>query len=209
MRLGYLLMWAELEGLVCSGPLEGRRQTYALLDQRVASGVSLSTDEGLAELTRRYFTSRGPATLRDFVRWGNLTTAQGRLGLATVVGQLEQAEVGGRVYWSAPGGNAASPAPARIDLVQGYDEMVMSYGESRDVLLSALTDQPAATDRPPLLHAILLDGRLVGHWKHTLSRRGVMVDTFWHRPIRHDEGAAMDAAVARLGSFFESPARWR
>ena len=34
-RLAYLMMHAELQGLICSGPREGRQFTYALLESRV------------------------------------------------------------------------------------------------------------------------------------------------------------------------------
>ena len=40
--------------------------TYALLDERAPQGCTLTRDEALAELTRRYFTGHGPSTLRDF-----------------------------------------------------------------------------------------------------------------------------------------------
>jgi hypothetical protein len=35
LRLGYILIAAELEGLICSGPLRGKQQTYALLGERI------------------------------------------------------------------------------------------------------------------------------------------------------------------------------
>jgi hypothetical protein len=34
LRLAYIVMNAELEGLICSGPMRGAQQTYALLDER-------------------------------------------------------------------------------------------------------------------------------------------------------------------------------
>jgi hypothetical protein len=40
-RLGYVLMNAELNGLVCSGRVAGKPHTYALLDERVAAGKQL------------------------------------------------------------------------------------------------------------------------------------------------------------------------
>jgi len=36
LRMGYLMMHAELEGVVCSGPRRGKQFTYALLDERVS-----------------------------------------------------------------------------------------------------------------------------------------------------------------------------
>jgi hypothetical protein len=65
-RLAYIVMHAELEQLICSGPRVGKQFTYALLDRRVPRARQLTYDEALVELTRRYFTSHGPATARDF-----------------------------------------------------------------------------------------------------------------------------------------------
>ena len=46
---------------MCSGRRKGKQITYALLDKRVPHGKTLTHDEALAELARRYFTSYGPA----------------------------------------------------------------------------------------------------------------------------------------------------
>jgi Winged helix DNA-binding domain len=62
-------MHAELEGLICSGAMRGKQHTYALLDERVPPASMLTHEEALAELTRRFFTSHGPATIKDFA-WG-------------------------------------------------------------------------------------------------------------------------------------------
>ena len=53
IRLAYIVMHAELEGLICSGPRRGKEFTYALLDERAPGGRALPREEALAELTRR------------------------------------------------------------------------------------------------------------------------------------------------------------
>jgi hypothetical protein len=69
LRLGHILIHAELEGLICSGPRQGKQFTYALLEERAPGVKTLGREEALAELTHRYFTGHGPATLRDFSWW--------------------------------------------------------------------------------------------------------------------------------------------
>ncbi len=59
-------MAAELDGIICSGPRRGKQFTYALLDERVPNARPMDREEALAELSGRYFTSRGPATIRIF-----------------------------------------------------------------------------------------------------------------------------------------------
>jgi hypothetical protein len=205
-RLAHVLMYAELEGVICSGPPRGKQQTYALLDERAPDAITLDRDEALAELTRRYFTARGPATLRDYLRWSSLTAADGKAGLDMVGSLLQQEVVGGRTYWFA----ASSPRPRalranRVDLVQGYDEIVMSYGETKDVLFAWMAGKVTPSDRPVFLHAILLDGHLIGHWRPVGKGKQVVVDTLFYRPLDEDEERALDEALERYGQFVGTP----
>ena len=93
-RLGYILMRAELDAIICSGARRGKRQTYALFDERAPRAKRMRRDDALAELTRRYFVSRGPATLKDYVVWSSLTGAEGRIGLEMVRSRLEHDVIG-------------------------------------------------------------------------------------------------------------------
>ncbi|MCW2545928.1 MAG: hypothetical protein JWN96_388, partial [Mycobacterium sp.] len=69
LRLTLIVMWCELEALICSGAMRGKQHTYALVDERVAEAPERETDDALGELATRYFASHGPATLTDFVWW--------------------------------------------------------------------------------------------------------------------------------------------
>ena len=79
--LAYILMSAELNGVICSGARRGKQFTYALMDDRVPKTSLLGQDEALSELSRRYFISRGPASIADFAKWSGLTKAEARRGL--------------------------------------------------------------------------------------------------------------------------------
>ena len=81
-RLAYIVMHAEIDALVCSGPMRGKQHTYMLLEERVPPAPALARDEALATLARRYFTSHGPATAHDFAWWSGLTVADAREGVA-------------------------------------------------------------------------------------------------------------------------------
>lgn len=206
LHLGYILMRAELDAVLISGALKGRQQTYALFDERVPDTKTLDRDAALAELTRRYYAMRGPATIKDFATWSSLTMADARNGLSMVGSELEQIEVGGRTYWSPPAAMPATTTPV-VDLVQGYDEYVMSYSESKDVLLR--TGEATGRGEPAYLHTVLLDGQVIGHWKHTSRSRSVVVHTAFHRRLTADETKALESAVERFGQFLGVPATWR
>lgn len=206
MRLAHILMWAELEGVICSGARRGKQHTYALLQERAPNAETKAPDDALAELTRRYFTTRGPATLRDFSKWSGLTMAQARAGLAMIESELEPVESDGVVYWTSPDAVPDAPSDPPIDLVQGFDEIVSSYGETRSAVLGDVP-LPGTGSDVPLPHTILASGKVVGHWKETVRRREVVVNTHLYRPLTPEEREALEAAVCRLGDFFGLPAR--
>ena len=76
----HLLEHAELDRVICSGPRKENQFTYALFDER-ASPKTMERDEALAELTKRFFTSRGPATIYDFAWWSGLSVAMAKKAL--------------------------------------------------------------------------------------------------------------------------------
>lgn len=124
LRLGYLLMRPELDLLICSGPLRGKQQTYALLDERVPHPpASVSRDVALTQLVRRYLTSRGPATAKDLATWSSLPITTIRRALEATPG-LAPATCGDRTYWAADlqrgrcrhvrAHRASAPGPGRV-----------------------------------------------------------------------------------------------
>jgi hypothetical protein len=204
-RLGYIMMRAELDAVVCSGTPNGKQHTYALLDERAPGAAALDEDQALAELTRRYFTSRGPATLKDYVRWSSLTVAQGRKGLDMVEGELEHETVDDRTYWFETDA-AGRTTRSKVDLVQAYDEVIMSYSESRDLLLGLVEGRRVVWD-DRLFHIILLDGHVIGHWRPVVDRDVVRVELAPARKLARAEEHALEAAVQRYGAFIGLPAR--
>lgn len=204
LRLGYFLMRAELDGLICSGARRGKQQTYALLEERAPDSKSLGEDEALVKLTRRYFRSRGPATVRDYARWSSLKLVDCRRGLEMLASELEHKVVGDRTYWFAPPLPSPIPASNAIDLVQVYDECVMSYSESRDAFAGF---DPSR--EPTFMHAILLNGRLIGHWKRVERRAAIEVETSFYRSLNRAETEALHKAVDRYSRFLGRPVTLR
>jgi hypothetical protein len=177
LKLGLILMHAELDQLICSGPRRGKQHTYTLLAERAPNAVALSADEALAELARRYFASRGPATLKDFSGWSSLTMAEIRRAVQILGGELADREVDGvTYYWH--GELELPPALPRgtVHLLQPYDESVGSYSETRH-----LGDLAGHFARRPELGAyvgiVLKDAQFAGFWKRTVKRSDVIVDT--------------------------------
>ena len=74
-RLSYHIRMAEFTGTLCSGDLLPMKATYALTANKVKSQGAIDRDEALMRFTRKYFQSRQPATLEDFVWWSGLNVS--------------------------------------------------------------------------------------------------------------------------------------
>lgn len=209
-RMAYLLMHAELEGLVCSGPRHGQQQGYALVAARVgpADAPAPTRDEALAELARRYFTTRGPATAHDFAWWSGLTVADARRGAGLAGASLARETFEAREHWGpadAPPPDGASRAH-RAHLLPNYDEYFIGFRD-RSAILQAVRG-PMAIDRGQALsaHVVVLDGQVVAGWRRTLTTGAVTVAVTPVVPMTRADRIAIEAAAARYGTFVERPA---
>jgi len=95
----HLLARAAQDGLICFGPQRGKQQTFVLLDEWVSDAKSMEPSLALSELALRYFTSLGPATLKDFVWWSGLKVSDAKQGLSAISSRLKSEEIKGRIYW--------------------------------------------------------------------------------------------------------------
>lgn len=207
LRMGYLMMHAELDGLVCSGPRRGRQHTYTLLDERVPPAKDVARDEALAKLASRYFVSRGPATVNDLAKWSGLTVADARIGLESAQTNLVREVVDGKTYWLSPRKAAAlAQASPTAHLLSIYDEFVSGY-KDRSAIVSKRNAARLLAMGNALSHIIVVDGQVVGTWKPRVVGDGVVVAaSLFERPSR-SEDQAINVAASRYGAFLGMSAR--
>lgn len=207
-RLGHLMMRAELDLVVCSGAPRGKQQTYALVEERAPRAKPLPRDEALAELSLRYFTSHGPATLTDYMWWATLSAAEARRAVEMCRRQLELEVVEGRKYWLVPARAKPKPPSPAVHLLQGYDEYVVGYTESKDVLDTAGLAGPPARGQVVFLHTVAIDGQVVGHWKRA-GGDPATIEARLARRLSAAEERGLRAEVRRYGRFLGRKAALR
>jgi hypothetical protein len=205
LGMAYILMDAELDCVICSGPLKGRQQTYALLDERAPDAPALPRDEALGELAVRYFASRGPATAKDLRFWSSLTLADIHRGIEAAGARLEHAAIDGLSFWFAPGEAPPHPPSSRVHLLQGLDEYFVGYGESRSFCDQAGT-RSSLVDRAVYNGALILDSQLAGHWKRAVTKRAVTFTVALREPFDDARMQALRDAADRQGAFLGLPA---
>ncbi|MCC6458282.1 MAG: AlkZ family DNA glycosylase [Caldilineaceae bacterium] len=204
LRLGFLVMRAELDALICSGPRRGKQFTYALLEERVPPAKSLARDEALAELTKRYFQSHGPALIKDFVWWSGLTVADAKQGIEMLKPQLQQEVVNGQSYWFAD-----SPAPAQRSspatyLLPVYDEALASFKDYSAAVPPQFEGMWDNSDRI-FSHYVVIDGQIVGSWKRTFAKGAVVIEFKSFATWSDAETEAIHAEAQRFADFLGMP----
>ena len=207
-RMGQLMLGAELDGLVASGRMKGRTQTYALLDERAPALATQSDEEALHALTIRYFASHGPATAKDFAWWATLTLAQVRAGLGSAGEALERSVVDDVTYWSA----ADRPSEPRrrrprttASLLAPFDEFLVGYRESRSLAGASVAGTEWTGGVADLgARTLLLDDQVRGTWTAPASEDEVRLRILG-LPLSEPEFAAVSTEVERYASFVGAP----
>lgn len=198
----YLLGRAELDGVICSGARRGKQFTYALLEERAPQARTLERDEALAELTRRYFTSHGPATLQDFVWWSGLSTTDTRAGLETVKSQLMYEVIDGQTYWFSPSAPLAKDLSPTAYLLPNYDEYIVGYTD-RSASFDDTRHAKKLDARGNILfnHMMVINGQIAGTWKRTLKKNIVVIEANPLTPLSKAETRALATSANRYGAF--------
>jgi winged helix DNA-binding protein len=204
--LAYILINAELEGIICSGARRGKQHTYALLDERVPPAESMPRDEALGELIRRYFTSHGPATAKDLRWWSSLTLSDITRGVEIAGSQLTHEVIDGVGYWSGTTTSFDEEVSPTVHLLQAYDEYIVGYTESKFVLDPSGGARSLPPGRPMFNHAVILDGRVAGHWKRTLTKGSVAIEAALYEPFDGAATRALQAEADAHGRFLDRSA---
>ena len=200
LRFTYLIVCAELDGIVCSGARRGKQFTYALLDERAPHTRILERDEALAGLARRYFISHGPATLQDFVWWSGLTMADARKGLDSIKPQLINEAENGQTYWFAESAPTKAPSPA-VCLLPDYDEYTVGYTDRSAIFDVSHTNKLDSRGSELAQYTIILDGLIAGTWKRIIKKSQVVIELVPFRDLTKVENRAIADAAERYGKF--------
>jgi hypothetical protein len=210
-RLAYLVMSAELDGLIASGPLRGAQHTYVRLDERLAGRQQRRPADPAAELLWRFLAGHGPASLADFTRWSSLSVTEGRAVLERLREQrgaeLVSAEVASDagdsasadqlVWWCA---DAPEPVPPGDEafLMPLYDELTLSYPK---INFRAAAGHPHVPGTDLFVGSVIIDDRNAGLWRRTVRGRRVEVALDLASSCSTTDRAAAVGAVWELAHF--------
>lgn len=209
LRLAYLLMHAELEAIICSGPRVGKQFTYALLEERVPPGKTLERDEALAEMSLRYFTSRGPATLQDFVWWSGLNMKDAKEGAAALPPGFVREKIEGAEYIFAPSQTKPLKGLHSTFLLPDYDEYGISYKDRSAFIDPKKLPQKKVEGNFIFSHTIVVDGMMGGSWERTVKGKNTLVEMKPFPSLNQRQNNEVQKAAKRYLAFANAEAKTR
>jgi hypothetical protein len=201
-RAAHILLRAELDAVICSGPARDGKQTYALLDERVQGGKRLSGDRALKELAERYFTSRSPATLEDFMWWSGLRIAAARRAMELTDSTFASATIDSRAYRIARGGARQARLTHSVYVLPAFDEFLISYRDRSAVLPPGPYANVVSSNgifRP----VIVSGGQVSGLWKRTMANDDVKIEAWLFGKSARSMRKSIEKAFARYARFTE------
>ena len=188
-HLNQILLRGEVEGLLCSGEMNGKEATWTLVTDELKNN-SISTSQALPLLARKYFRSHSPASFEDFCWWTGLTITQNRQAIQAIASELEEVKVGEQemyVYHPLPisiekddANDINLPKESicqnTIHLLPPYDECLIGY-KSRWVSLDKKHEAKAHNRSGIFKPVILYQGKVVGNWKASLLHGAEAIET--------------------------------
>ncbi len=205
-RLSHLLLYAELDKIICSGPMKGKKQTYALLEDRVPLKKVSTRDESLAELARRYFASHGPATILDFAWWSGLSVKDARQALEFIKYKCVSEKFDSEEYWFTDSLGYTTFKKTDIHLLPAYDEFLISYKDRRASMMFT-ENKKVISNNGIFRPVIVMNGQVSGLWKCVRKNESVIIEIIFFQPQNTSIKKITEEVARTFGNFFGTTAK--
>ncbi|MDB5272327.1 MAG: hypothetical protein JWO58_694 [Chitinophagaceae bacterium] len=199
-RAVHFMLRAELEGIACSGWVKQKKQTYALLDERVAHTKKLHRDEALVKLATIYFSSHAPATVKDFSWWSGLSLTDSKKAMEGIKEKFITEKIGDEIYWLPSHLKTTSLAKPSAHFLPAFDEFIISY-KDRSATLALEHQKVAFSSNGIFRPVILVNGQGIGIWNRTNKKDQIQLETTFFKPVNSTTHKLLAKEAEVLGHF--------
>ncbi|MBX7151107.1 winged helix DNA-binding domain-containing protein [bacterium] len=202
-RASHIFLMAELDGLICSGVLKGKKTTYALLDERISKKKKMTREESLYKLSSLYFSSHGPATLQDFIWWSGLPVGDAKSAFQTIRKNFIEKTIDKQNYLMKDSSNQTISSAF---LLPAFDEFLISY-KNRKASIPSGNFAKAISNNGIFWPTITINGQVEGTWKRILKKdRMSVVFNFFNKKLNTTtQKKLLEKTTEDLKLFFDYP----
>jgi uncharacterized protein YcaQ len=194
---------AALRGDVCFAPPKGQKVRFTRPDRWLGSDWEPDPPRAaMASVLRRHLAACGPASRETFARWFGMSSAAqaGRL-IAALGDEVVPVSLAGWDAWmlATDAEEAAVAAPGgHVALLPAFDQYVVAAPRDDSAVLADAV-RPRVFRRQGWLSPVLLvDGRIVGVWKHERTAGTLVVTIEPFCDVGTEVRAAAEAQAQRL-----------
>lgn len=201
-RSYHILLYAALNGLICQTNSVKSMPNYILTDRIEAHRSPSTREEAIAELTRRYFTSRGPATIYDFAWWSGLTIKEIKIGLEANKKGIISETFNGQTYWFSENSNAI-PAEPNVQMLPGFDEFLLGYKDRTVSLQTQFNTLWCPGNNGMFMPFVVKNGEVIGIWKRINGNSAKNIEITYFTKSGKLAAQAYSAAAQKIMFYFQ------
>jgi len=205
---GSYLKPASFRGRLCFAASDDGRVRFTTPAAWVPGGIEVpdSTD-ALPDITRRFLAAYAPATAEDLALWWGVGPARGRKMLAALGDEALEVDAGGGRAWMLAQdvrGLAAARSHNTARLLPAFDPWVVGASRSAAALLDPQHKTRVYRAQGWLSPVLLVNGRMVGVWKHVRKGRRLQVEIEPFGGLATWARRQLAAETERLAEFLDS-----
>jgi hypothetical protein len=205
---GTSLKAISFRGLLCFAPSEDGRVRFTKPETWVPGiAATPDPDRALQEVTRRFLAAYGPTTPKHFgLWWGGAGPTRARRMLEELGAEVREVELDGERAWllaeDLPEIESAS-RPRAARLLPAFDPWVVGASRTDDAVVDPAYRGRVYRPQGWMSPVLLVDGRIVGLWRHSLKTRHVVVELEPFRRLPAWAAKQLEAEAERLAAFFD------
>jgi hypothetical protein len=175
-----------------------RADLYGLASDWLGEPPSLTEDEGVDHLVKRYLAAFGPASRADVVSFTGLTARAVAPVLERVALRRFTDERGNELLDlpRVPLPDAETPAPVRF--LPAWDATLLVQARRTQILPERYRPRVFSTKTPQSIHTFLVDGQVAGSWRHEKGR--IVLEPF--ERLSKETRRALDDEAAHMAELF-------
>ncbi|MDG4797050.1 winged helix DNA-binding domain-containing protein [Micromonospora sp. WMMD1082] len=208
--------WRQVEhevanrGVLCFGPLRGRKVTYTSLSRLLPGCTPAPGEVALTDLLERYLWAYGPATPAHVAQWLSIPRTFATEMFRRAADRLEPIDLEGEKAWVVAGDREFDQEPpAGLRLLPYFDAYVIGCHPRDRLFAGRAARRGLANGQAGTFPVLLVDGQVAGVWHQRKSGRRIDVTVEPLDELSAARRRALDEEAERLAAFFGARATVR
>lgn len=202
---GAILKPPSFKGLLCYGPNQGKNVTFVYPQKWLSRWDDVDSDVALQEIARRFLNAYGPATTDEFSRYLGITKSQAKKVFKSIQSEIAEVAVEEWVAFAPQKMlNFNEDITGSIRLLPYFDPYTIAVAKhATEYILSE--EHLGRVYRPQgwISPVVLVDGRMVGVWKHDTSASTVEITIEPFESLSNHVKNGIEAEAHRIGKFLD------